>query len=133
VLVTTQFADANLELHAQWQKNKVAASKKLKVLFKANSWSLSRANKEKIKAFVKRYTLKSRANIVITILGFVEPTKATANDIALSKKRAHAVTYFLKTIGVKAKFKAIAKGKMSYTLSGARRATIVVDWSSQLK
>jgi uncharacterized repeat protein (TIGR02543 family) len=122
----------NVTLHAQWSKDAVtpvtSPSKKLKVLFRPGSSTLSKKAKANIIKFVKAYSLTERANVEISILGFVQPTKATANDKSLSKKRAAAVAKLLKYLGVKAKYTLVAKGKMTYTLAGSRRATIVVNW-----
>ena len=92
----------------------------LKSFFDGGSAKLSASQKQTLaKAFKP---LLAATKLTIEVHGFVKRSPVAKSDSELANARARAVVAYLKSLGITATFKAIAKGYASQDNSSARRA-----------
>jgi outer membrane protein OmpA-like peptidoglycan-associated protein len=92
----------------------------LKSFFAGGSAKLSLAQKQTLAKAFKPLTAATK--LTIQVHGFVKRSPVAKSDSALANARARAVVAYLKSLGITATFKAIAKGYASEDTASARRA-----------
>nr|MBP6186560.1 fibronectin type III domain-containing protein [Rhodoluna sp.] len=92
----------------------------LKSFFAGGSAKLSLTQKQALAATFKPLTNASQ--LTIQVHGFVKRSPVAKSDNALANARARAVVAYLKSLGITATFKAVAKGYASQDTASARRA-----------
>jgi outer membrane protein OmpA-like peptidoglycan-associated protein len=92
----------------------------LKSFFAGGSATLSVSQKQALAKVFK--PLSAASKLTIQVHGFVKRSPVAKSDSALANARARAVVAYLKSLGISATFKAIAKGYASEDTASARRA-----------
>ena len=69
-----------------------------------------------------------KANVVVSVQGFVKRTAVTSYDYRLSMDRALNIVAYLKKLGVNASFSADSRGIAKENTPKARRAEVTINW-----
>jgi outer membrane protein OmpA-like peptidoglycan-associated protein len=69
-----------------------------------------------------------KANVVVSVQGFVKRTAVTSYDYRLSMDRALNIVAYLKKLGVNASFSADSRGIAKENTPKARRAEVTITW-----
>lgn len=96
----------------------------LRILFSAGEASLTARARETVARLVS--TIKASAEVTITVVGYVQPTRSRANDAALSLARAKTVAAAIKKAGARATIVVSGKGRSADAGVLGRRADIIV-------
>jgi outer membrane protein OmpA-like peptidoglycan-associated protein len=98
---------------------------KVRVYFSMGSVNIAPAERKKLNDLAAR--VKSSSASVISISGFAQPTRGTElSDPALSKKRAMAVSDFLKGLGVEGIENVDGKGRAKLNIAASRYVEVTV-------
>jgi outer membrane protein OmpA-like peptidoglycan-associated protein len=96
----------------------------IKVYFDMNSARLVPKSEARVASLVAQ--LVARQGIVVTVTGYVQPTRVNPNEKALSLARARAVITALKSAGVHGSFIAVAGGTAPENTASSRYAKIEI-------
>lgn len=97
------------------------------VYFDVLSPALSKATR----AILRRIAKKALAGSSITksvIVGYVQPTRTSSNDQALSSARAHAVASYLRSLGVNGVYLVRGDGTATQRGAAARRVNVAITY-----
>jgi len=62
----------------------------------------------------------------VVVIGFVQPTSSTANDRSLSTRRARVVAKYLRSLGLKGRYRVRGDGAARDSGASARRVVVTV-------
>lgn len=99
------------------------ATSRTRIYFDVMSAKLTGAAKRELRTLVKR---TGKQASIVAVVGKVQPTNVTANDISLSKARAHAVAKYLRALGLKGAYSMHGAGRAQEMGAKARRVSIVI-------
>jgi outer membrane protein OmpA-like peptidoglycan-associated protein len=102
----------------------IKKSESIKIYFGMNSSQIDGASKNVLTGLVERIALIG--NVVVTVTGYVQPTKVNPNEQSLSLNRARAVIAELKGAGIQATFIAKAGGSAPKNAPSSRYALVEV-------
>lgn len=102
----------------------IKKSESIKIYFGMNSSQIDGASKNVLTGLVER--IASIGNVVVTVTGYVQPTKVNPNEQSLSLNRARAVIAELKGAGIQATFIAKAGGSAPKNAPSSRYALVEV-------
>lgn len=96
----------------------------LRILFGEGDATLTVTARATITRLVS--TIRSSADVTITVVGYVQPTRSRANDAALSLARAKTVAAALRKAGARVTIVVSGKGRAANAGALGRRADIIV-------
>ena len=117
----------NVTLVAVWTPEPVVRSASATVYFDAMSSALRAGSKTKLRSILAAIP-EEATDVVVSVKGYVQPTRVRSNDKSLSLARAKRVTAFLKGSGLDGDYTVKALGRSKEAGALGRKVVVTVTY-----